>query len=159
LTRIVVLEPGEGPSAGAVFLRDRFHIVAFALPFLWFAGHRLYLAAVFALLVQAGLVFLSSVPGFGFAAFVLLALFGLAVALEGPRFVAASLRRRGYREAAVLHVSDLDEAEIRYFSIVGQPPTDGPETAPAVAPRPTPPVALPLTGWRSARTLLDAGPR
>lgn len=161
MTRTIVLERGEGTSADAVFLRDRFHLVAFLLPFVWLAAHRLYLLAALALLVQAGLWALGQMQGFGLAGAVLPVLFGMAVALEGPRLVAWSLRRRGYREAGIVNAADREEAEMIYYgSAERAPDLAAPAVDPVDAPVPGPPrEALPVFGWRSARTLLDAGGR
>ena len=41
MTRYIVLEPGAGPSAEAVFVRDRLRLVAVLLPFVWLAAHKL----------------------------------------------------------------------------------------------------------------------
>lgn len=155
MTRYIVLSKGED----TVFLRDRFHAVAFLLPFLWLGAHRLYLFAALAFLAQAGLWWLGRIDGFGFAAPALSILFGIAVALEGPRLVAWHLRRRGYREAGFVNADGLDEAELLHHGAavaVPNEPKRGAETV--VPPAPSRP-APPLFGWRSARSLLDTGPR
>lgn len=166
MTRTIVLERGEGASAEAVFLRDRFHLLAFLLPFVWLAARRLYLFAVLAFLVQLGLWQLGRVEGFGLAGAVLPILFGLAVALEGPRLVAWRLRRKGYREAGIVNAEDREEAELIYYgSAAAAPASERAEAEPApsranasqaTAPSREP---LPIFGWRSARTLLDTGER
>ena len=49
---------------------------------------------------------LADMPGLGAAAAVLPLALGVLVALEGPSLRAGRLRRRGYREAAVVEADD-----------------------------------------------------
>ena len=117
LTRYIVFEPpsSSGVTGEAVFVRDRFSVWAFLVPFLWLLRYGLWLSAVVVLAAGFGLAWLGSVEGFGLAGTVLPILVGILVALEGPSLRAAKYRRKGWREAAAFHADDRGEAELIYY--------------------------------------------
>ena len=114
LTRYIVFEPPQssGATGEAVFVRDRFSIWAFLVPFLWLFRYGLWLSGLLALAAAIGFAMLGNVAGFGLASTVLPILVGILVALEGPSLRAAKYRRKGWREAAAFHADDLTEAEL-----------------------------------------------
>lgn len=117
LTRYIVFEPPQssGATGEAVFVRDRFSIWAFLVPFLWLFRYGLWISGLLALAAAIGFALLGDVEGFGPAATVLPILLGIFVALEGPSLRAAKYRRKGWHEAAAFHAGDRAEAELIYY--------------------------------------------
>ena len=153
MARYIVFEPpagiGEAPARSdrAVLVRDAMAKWAVLFPFLWLFRYGLILAGLVVLAAVILLGLLSDVPGLGAAAAVLPLALGVLVALEGPSLRAGRLRRRGFREAAVVEADDEDEAAILYYA--GTPP---PTVADAIAESPGP--AAPFERGRG-RSLLD----
>ncbi|WP_185984158.1 DUF2628 domain-containing protein [Aureimonas mangrovi] len=117
MKRFVVMEP-EGalaPSEDARVVRDGFTWAAVPIPALWLAANRAVLPTLLVLVADIALLVVSASPVLGNAAFWLAILLRVGVALEGPRLVLASLRRRGWREAATLHAGNRTEAEVLYY--------------------------------------------
>jgi hypothetical protein len=145
LTRYIVFEPPQspGPSGVAVFVRDRFSIWAFLVPFLWLMRYGLWISGLVVLAAAIGLALLGSVEGYDLTSTVLSILLGMLVALEGPSLRAAKYRRKGWREAAAFQADDLAEAELIYYGAARPeavaPPavlSQAPWKAPVRRPRP-----------------------
>ena len=148
MTLYTVLLPGtpqaEPDPMAAVFVKEGFCWPAlfFALP--WLIFRRLWWVLAGYVVAGAAIMAIGGALGDGFAgpAFVL---FAFLFALEANELRRWTLRRHGYRLAAVVEGRGLEEAEIRYFvglspdaaeSTAGQPPIAG-------APPPAPPAPPP----------------
>ncbi len=90
MASFVVMEAPEGRDE-AVYVRDGFHVLAFLLPPIWLAWHRLWIEALLAFAVMAVLGSLGGVSGFGDAAPLLSLLVSLYVGLEAPAIWIAAL--------------------------------------------------------------------
>jgi hypothetical protein len=145
MTRFVVMDPpSRRPAAETVFVRDRFSWLALLFPFVWLLWNRLWLATIGFVAASAAVAFAFRALGSGYTQFAILALCAL-VALEGPTWRLAKLRRLGYTEAAILNADSLDDAERIY--------AEG-----AANEAPARPMALTPAGRQAARavrTLLD----
>jgi hypothetical protein len=155
----VVMEPGARATAdgeSAVFVRDGFSFIAFLVPFAWLFWHRLWIEGALALGALLLLGVLDDVGGMGMIAVGLSLLMSIYVGLEGPALRMAALRRRGWRDRAVIDADCLDDAETRYLSGPGEeheevPPADMTPRA-TVRPRPvTSAPALGLLGYGGGR--------
>src|SRR5689334_18998597 len=98
----VVMEPpaadaGDGAER-TVLIRDGFAFMAFLVPPLWLAWHRLWFAAALALAASIGLTALGETAGFGLLGAALSLLVSIYVGLEGQALRIDRLRRRGWRE-------------------------------------------------------------
>jgi hypothetical protein len=113
-------------SGEVVFIRDGFHFLAFLLPVIWLAWHRLWLEALVVLALALGLGALGNVFAADFAAFFAGLLLSAYVGLEGPALRIAALRRRGWRELAVIEAGNREEAELRFLA--EEPPPSIPRT-------------------------------
>lgn len=131
MASFVVLEPvdARGPE-DAVFVRDGFSFLAFLVPVIWLAFHRVWVAAGVALVLSLVIGFGASAIGLGGAGNVLLLLLSVYFGLEGNALRIAALRRRGHADRGVVEAADMAEAELRYFA-----PGAGPEPAPPLAMR------------------------
>ena len=111
----VVME--EQPSSKhAVYVADRFSLIAFLVPLLWLLWHRLWIeAAVLAALaiVLAGLGNLMDLTGLVVILPALLAC--VFVGFEGPMLRVAALKRRGWHEWGVVEAETRNEAETRHL--------------------------------------------
>ena len=120
MTRFRVFEPPgvAGRSDRALFVADRFSKLALVLPFVWLALNGMVLLAVLVLIADVMLGSLWRALGLGAVPAAVLGLLvpGLLVALEGSRLRAAKLRRRDWRESAVVLAPDVREAEIEYYA-------------------------------------------
>lgn len=113
----VHVRPGNGErEEDVIFVREGFSFWAFLLQPLWALYHRLWLVA--ALFLAAGLAgdVLTRVLGIAGGGQVAVTL-GVAVLIgaEANTLRGWTLKRRGYREVAVVAGSDLEEAELRFF--------------------------------------------
>lgn len=139
MTRFRVFEPAgvEGRSDRAVFVADRFAAFALVFPTVWLLVNRLFLAALACFGFGLALTLLLGRLDFGATGTTLVTLLlpGLLVALEGSRLRAWKLRRRGFRERAVVTAANGRDAEILYYAGEG-----------AVAPEPEPERAVPPFG-------------
>lgn len=156
MSRYVVLEPPAGASDGDVVLvADRFRWLGLIFPFLWLLWHRLWLAT-FGYLVAVGAVFaLAQLSGAGTLQISLLAI-GALVALEGPHWIVAKLRRAGYTDIGTIDADTLDDAEAMLAQdrmvLSGTP--DGVRGGVASAPMGLTPSPADRA-WRASRSLLD----
>ena len=135
LTRRIVFEPPGEAGAGerAVFVRDRFSLLAFLFPFLWLFRYGLWISGLVVLALSIAIGVAGEATGHGWAAFGLEILVGVLVALEGPSLRAGRLRHKGWREAAAVQAAGRAEAEVIYYmGSVGA--ADGTPSEPAAAP-------------------------
>ncbi|KAA0968456.1 DUF2628 domain-containing protein [Aureimonas fodinaquatilis] len=122
MTRYVVLTPGNTARPdSATFVADRFRWLALIFPLIWLLVHRLWLASAAYFIAVGALTLAGRLTGEMLAAQLAVLTLGLAVALEGPAWRIAKLRRRGFRESATLYADSLEEAEIQYFSNLPAP--------------------------------------
>ncbi|MCB8838693.1 DUF2628 domain-containing protein [Aurantimonas sp. VKM B-3413] len=122
LSRFVVFEPPEteGPSERAVFVRDRFSLAAFLVPFVWLLRYGLWLSALAVVALFLAIGFIGEMSGSGLVTVVLSVLLSGIVALEGPMLRARRLRAKGWREAASLQAEGRAEAETIYYHSEGR---------------------------------------
>ena len=114
----VVLTP-PGPDAQAEksrFVRDGFRWLAFVVPVLWFAWHRMWLWAAAFLVLDAAVVVGIHATSWDAALVVLLVLANLWVGLEGGVLLGSELERLGWRIADVVVAPGLMAAEEIHFS-------------------------------------------
>lgn len=117
MTAFVVMDrEGKAPGSETEFVRDRFSVIAFVVPVIWLAWHRLWIEAVVALAAAVGLAALGTVAGFQSTAPLLSFLVSIFVAIEGPQLRVAALERRGYRQIATVEADNASEAELRHFA-------------------------------------------
>jgi len=132
----VVMERPEGGRESAVFVRDRFTLVGFLLPFVWLLWHRLWIEAALALAAVLALAAAEASGAIFSAAGPLLSLLlSIYVGLEGSALRMAALRRRGFVERVVVEAVSLADAEIRYFAGESVPFAETPNAV-AIAPSP-----------------------
>ncbi len=116
MTTFVVMDiAGDAKSAEAKFVRDKFSVLAFLVPVIWLAWHRLWIEAFAALAAAAALAALGTLAGFQSTAPLLSFLVSVFVAIEGPQLRIWALERRGYVQVAALEADHEAEAEIRYY--------------------------------------------
>ncbi|MGI6855576.1 DUF2628 domain-containing protein [Mesorhizobium sp. 1B3] len=120
----VIMEPRQKTPAtvDAVFIRDGFAFLAFLVPFIWLLWHRLWIEAALALGAVLLIGALAEVGGYGFYASLLSLLVSIYVGLEGAALRIGALRRRGWRDVAVVEADSAAEAEIRYYGAVAAEP-------------------------------------
>lgn len=158
MASFVVMEAPEGRDEAA-YVRDGFHVLAFLLPPIWLAWHRLWIEALLAFAAMVVLGSLGSVSGFGDAAPLLSLLVSLYVGLEASAIWIAALRRRGWHEWGVVDAHNRDDAETKHLfaegldtvddSVERAPPMPSPEP---LSPRPAPSgPALGLFSYPGAR--------
>jgi hypothetical protein len=99
-----------------VFVRDGFSFWAFIAAPLWMLWHRMWLVLVgyvlLTMIVLAALAVLGASP----AAFVVVGLsIALLVGLEANTLRRLTLRRRGWRNVAIVSGHDVEDAEQRFF--------------------------------------------
>lgn len=120
---VVMEPPSDGLGArpeGARLIRDGFSWIAFIVPPLWLLWHRLWLAALAAIVVLGLLSALGESRGLGIAGALLTLLVSLYVGLEGQSLRIAGLRRAGWTEWGVVEAEDLSDAETRYAFSLGR---------------------------------------
>ncbi|WP_273726281.1 DUF2628 domain-containing protein [Brucella gallinifaecis] len=116
MAQFVVLEKeGADGAENSVFVRDGFYTLALILPVVWLLLQRLWFEAFAVLGITILLGFAGAMLGISNAVPLITLLFSLFVALEGPNWKIAELKRQGYVEKAAIDAADLEEAEIRYF--------------------------------------------
>jgi len=126
----MVLSSKSGPDKDpdAIFVRDGFSIMAAIFPLFWLLWHRIWVWALFLVLVLIGTSIGAASPvGDKLASFVLVAC-SLFFGFEGRQLYVASLIKRGFSVRSVLEVPDLETAEISYFQnaamVFSRPNTD-----------------------------------
>lgn len=127
---VVMRPPGNEGEERVEFVRDGFSIVAFFLPFVWLAWHRLWIEAilVFALALLLGV--LGETTAWGAALSPLMTLLGLYVAVDGAALRIAALTRRGWTESGVVEADSRDDADMRWFADHVSDESSAPEHAP-----------------------------
>ncbi|WP_421855798.1 DUF2628 domain-containing protein [Oricola sp.] len=133
----VVMAGGEGSARGdrTEFVRDEFAPFALILPLFWLIWHRLWFAALMVLLALVGIGLVGErlqSPGLVLAVNLLL---GVLVALEGPAWRLARLRRGGLADAGTVVAESLLDAEHRWFARRPVAAAAAPATAMKVAPQ------------------------
>jgi hypothetical protein len=118
---VVMDPPADAAEREPAFVRDGFHFVAFVVPVIWLVWHRLWIEALAALLASVAISAIASRMGVGPAAPALTLLVSIYFGLEGAALRIAALRRRGWREAAVIYAESLDDAEARHAVEFGEP--------------------------------------
>lgn len=114
-------DAGPGEAQEVDFIPDGFAIGAFAFGIFWLVFHRLWMALAVALVVLAALMGLAyafhlhPVSLWG-----LTTAFNLLLGLEGHQIRRWTLVRHGCPALAVITARNADEAEVRYFTGVGQ---------------------------------------
>lgn len=123
----VIMEPRQRTreTVDAVFIRDGFSFLAFLVPFVWLLWHRLWIEAALALGAVLLIGALAEAGGYGLYASLLSLLVSIYVGLEGAALRIGALRRRGWRDAAVIEADSAAEAEIRYYGAVADEPEAG----------------------------------
>ncbi|MEX0954751.1 MAG: DUF2628 domain-containing protein [Rhizobiaceae bacterium] len=113
----VVMEPvRKGGSGEARFIRDGFALLGLLFPFFWLLWHRLWIEAVVVFAVLLCISTAGELSGWTLTAMLLSFLVSLYVGLEGSALRQWALRRRGWRDSAVIDATDEDEAMTRYFA-------------------------------------------
>ena len=113
----MVMEPPLRDRAEkAVLVRDGFHVLAFLVPFVWFAFHRMWREAGIALAAGIALSIAGSFEGLGAAGSWLSVLVGIYVGLEGAALRIASLKRADWLEWGIVEAQNPTDAEIRYLN-------------------------------------------
>lgn len=113
----VVMEPARKGGGGETrFVRDGFVLLGLLFPFFWLLWHRLWIEAVVVLAVLLCISAAGELSGFTLTAMLLSFLVSLYVGLEGSALRQWALRRRGWRDSAVIDAVDEDEAMTRYFA-------------------------------------------
>lgn len=141
---VAMRPPGNESAEHVQFVRDGFSIVAFFVPFIWLAWHRLWLEAILVFAVAVLIGVLGETTAWGPALAPLMTFLGLYVAVDGGVLRVSALKRRGWTEAGVVEANDLDEAEIRWFAGDRPPQQPTPEQAPLPALSPHPAAAKPF---------------
>jgi hypothetical protein len=101
-----------------IFVRDGFYFRAFLFAPLWMIWHRMWLVLAGYLIVSAVLeTVLVALGAWPLAVTVVALLISLLVGLEASTLRRFSLRRRGWRNVAVISGDDLEDAERRFFEI------------------------------------------
>ncbi|MET0597144.1 MAG: DUF2628 domain-containing protein [Mesorhizobium sp.] len=149
---VVMVPPagqGNRPDLDAAFVRDGFAFLAFFLPVLWLLWHRLWVEAVAALVLTVGIALAGNLVGFVGAPLLSL-LVSIYFGLEAGALRISGLRRRGWREAAVVEADSREDAETRYLME---------QTAAGAAAVPAPPPSAPsaAAGREPVGLLLNPG--
>ena len=140
-----------------VFVRDGFYWWAFLLTPLWMLWRRLWLVFVLYLVLSIGIETALRVYGASGGVISLVAvLMSLLVGLEASTLQRFTLKRRGWKNVAVVSGSDLEDVEHRFFAAwvngvktTASTPPAAPPTTPMAAYM-APYLAPPQTASRSA---------
>lgn len=152
-TFVVMEKAADQPGDGTEFVGDRMSVLAFVVPVIWLAWHRLWIEAFVALAAAIGLSALGTFTGFESTAPLLSLLVSVYVAIEGPQLRMAALARRGWRQAAIVEARNVAEAELRFHA---SGPADATKPVPAAPPRlPVSAAAKPPVAMGPALGLLE----
>lgn len=105
-----------GGTVDTVVIRDDFAFLAVIFPVFWLVWHRLWFAALAALLATVAITLSGELLASDTAVVLAGIAIGIFVGLEGPAMRVARHRRDGYREAGAVQASDVTEAELRWFA-------------------------------------------
>ena len=125
----VVMEPGAGRGETR-FVCDGFTFLGLLFPVIWLLWHRLWIEALVALAALLCIGIAGELSGWTVTAMALSFLASLYVGLDGAALRLWALRRRGWRETAIVEANNEDEAMIRYFADGGHVPDPGKPAAP-----------------------------
>ncbi len=116
-TSYTVHLPPTGSDEAAQFVPDSFAPIAFVAPWAWFPFHRLWLVTIAYLVAMVVVVVGLSLSGLSSLTQTLITSgLSLLIGLEATNLKRWTLRRRGWREVAVIVAASRDEAERRYFA-------------------------------------------
>lgn len=137
-TSYTVHLPPTGSDEAAQFVPDSFAPIAFVAPWAWFPFHRMWLVTIaylVALAVVAVALSFSGLPSL--MQTLITSALSLLIGLEATNLKRWTLRRRGWREVAVVVAASREEAERRYFAerdtLVATPPVALAATRPATS--------------------------
>jgi hypothetical protein len=117
------------PAEDAIFIRDGFSIAAFLFTVLWALWNRMWIVAIFILVVLGAITVLGEALSINESIVSLASLLAsLIFGHEARDLQRWSLERRGYQAVGVVAGEDLEEAELRFFAF--QPPMISTETLP-----------------------------
>ncbi len=125
----VVMAPPPRTGQDVRFVRDGFSLLALIVPLIWLLWHQLWIESALYLALALCLGAVAELLAWDTVAAFLSLLLSIYVALEGPALRQWALRRRGWRESAIVDAQDEDEAMERYFA-------DGEHVAAYDEPRP-----------------------
>lgn len=117
----LILTPPDGPDRNhdtTRCIRDGFSWLAFIFPVFWLLGHRLWLSAVTAFLLQGLGGQLLEVNGGWPAGIAVLLGVSLLAGLEGRNLHISNLVAKGWTPETVVSADSLDTAEEIYFSSI-----------------------------------------
>lgn len=124
-----------------VFVRDGFSFWAFIAAPLWMLWHRMGLVLAGYVVLTVALAFVLVVLGASYTALAVVGLFiAILIGLEASTLRRFTLRRRGWRNVAVISGDDMEDAERRFFDAWLRQ-TPGQDQAGAAKP-PVPPAAM-----------------
>jgi hypothetical protein len=113
----VVMEPARNNGRKDIrFIRDGFALLGLLFPVIWLLWHRMWIEAIVALAVLLCIGVAGELSGWSLTAMMLSFLASFYVGLEGSTLRQWALRRRGWRESAVIDATDEDEAMTRWFA-------------------------------------------
>ncbi|PTM51113.1 DUF2628 domain-containing protein [Phreatobacter oligotrophus] len=116
-TSYTVHLPPTGSDEGAQFVPDSFAPIAFVAPWAWFPFHRLWLVTIAYLVAMVAVVVALSFSGLpSLMQTLITSALSLLIGLEATNLKRWTLRRRGWREVAVVVAASREEAERRYFA-------------------------------------------
>ena len=138
---VVLIPPRAGSGEEeAVVVRDGFAWLAFLVPVLWFAFHRMWLWAAGLLLLDFALSLAAERTGWRVTALAIGLLANLLVGLEAGATRVAHLRRNGWREADVVVAPGRYAAEdIHFANVAARGDIPGPAPAAPARALPLPP--------------------
>ncbi len=100
-----------------VFVRDGFYFSAFVVAVLWMLWHRMWLVLLIYIVVALGLDYGMYYAGIDATAISLVQLFlVLLIGIEAATLRRFTLKRRGWKNIAVVSGANLEDAERRFFS-------------------------------------------
>lgn len=120
MASFVVMEAPVGragaPEEKIEVIRDGFSFLALIFPFFWLLWHRLWIEAILVLSGAAVTGVIGSWPQYEFMSSALAVLISIFVGLEGNNMRILGLRRRGWREVAVIEAGSRSSAELRHIT-------------------------------------------
>jgi hypothetical protein len=125
---IVMKAPGDrsgGPEEKMEVIRDGFSFWALLFPFIWLLWHRLWFEAILVLAAGVVAAFIAGSPGFEIIGSALAVLIRLYMGLESNNLRIMALRRRGWRDAALIEAGSRESAELRYVTEDWNPESAG----------------------------------
>ncbi len=116
-TSYTVHLPPTGSDEAAQFVPDSFAPIAFVAPWAWFPFHRMWLVTIAYLVALVVVAVALSFSGLlSLMQTLITSALSLLIGLEATNLKRWTLRRRGWREVAVVVAANREEAERRYFA-------------------------------------------